>query len=149
MYWKDLKEQMAREKRTAQKPRKAPESGYMLAYTRTNVIFQAYSSLDILDDLFQEELLELHLFDQEKEYRAIASSSKRSIAERELKAIIHVADFSGQEADQVYLEKIKLEPSAVKAEHGIAKDSITVLNHIFYDELGMARVDDYRLVIAD
>ena len=136
MRWNDMKAKMA------QVEQKAPESGYLLAYTRSGVIFQSYASLDALDGVLQEELLELHLFDRDKEYRAIAS-----IVEQDVHAIIHVADFSSSDKDYVYQERIKLEPSAVRKDQGITTDTITVLNHISYDEFGMAQIDDYRLMM--
>lgn len=141
MRWNDMKAKMA------QAEQKAPESGYLLAYTRSGVIFQSYASLDALDGVLQEELLELHLFDRDKEYRAIASASRRSIVEQDVHAIIHVADFSSSDKDYVYQERIKLEPSAVRKDQGITTDTITVLNHISYDEFGMAQIDDYRLMM--
>lgn len=57
---------------------KAPESGWILAYTRKKVIFHTYENLSALEEeLNGEELLELHLFDDEKEYRCLATRSKR------------------------------------------------------------------------
>ena len=56
----------------------APKSGQLLAYTRKEVYFQPYGSLAEAEGLLQEKtLLELHLFDNDKEYRAIVTRSKR------------------------------------------------------------------------
>lgn len=138
-----------------------PIMGYILAYTRKKVIFRKYSSLEELDAIFQktahrenqgndkllsQEILEIHLFDHEKEYRAIASESKRSFLEKEISAIEHIADFSVEDEKTVYKEKIMLEPAFVVPANGIAGEYITVYNHIFYEH-GMAKVDDYRLVM--
>lgn len=144
-----------------------------MAYTRKQVIFQKYNSLEGLDSVLYEkrvpdvqeneprskDILELHLFDKEKEYRIIASESKRKdIMVPGLSAIEHIADFSDKEtagnktADSkltwgVYKERIQLEPAFMKSENGIKDGYITVLNHVSYQEDGMARVDDYRLVM--
>ena len=56
----------------------APKSGQLLAYTRKKVYFQPYDSLSEVKELLQNEtLLELHLFDRDKEYRAIMTRSRR------------------------------------------------------------------------
>lgn len=50
----------------------------MLAYTRKKVIFQPYADPDeVKQILADEQILELHLFDRDREYRAIASRSPR------------------------------------------------------------------------
>lgn len=160
-------------KRIAQKEQgDVPEQGYLLAYTMEQVIFRKYNSLEELDTVFkktktikdekdkettQKDILEIHLFNKEKEYRVLASKSKRDILLADLCAIEHIADFKKKETEiaadsdkkkreGVYIEKIQLEPAFVKPENGIEKEYITVLNHISY-EYGMARVDDYRLVM--
>ena len=62
--------------RNLQQIDKAPHSGYMLLYTRQDVIFEKYDNIDnIKNDILSKvdsksnnELLEVHLFDNEKEY---------------------------------------------------------------------------------
>lgn len=123
----------------------APESGQLLAYTRKKVYFQPYDSLfDVAALLQNETLLELHLFDQDKEYRAIVTRSRR-FADGIIETI---ADFSEKEADAIYKEKIRLfKENSYKAKpaDNVEHSFITVLNHISYGKNGMAYVDNYRL----
>lgn len=109
----------------------APTQGTKLIYTRKKVIYGGYNSLDSCkNDIAEQDILEIHLFDDSKEYRAIATESKRfpdGVLE-------HLAEFN--EDDSVYSETCMLEDG----------DKITVLNHIsFNDDNGMAYVDDYRI----
>lgn len=139
-----------------------PVKGYIIAYTRKKVIFQKFGSIEELDKLFglkedavkqemedslSDEILEIHLFDGKREYRAISSDSKRDIVTKDLCAIEHLADFDIENKDEVYEEKIMIEPVFKKPENGITNDFIIVYNHISYDEQGMAKVDDYRLAM--
>ena len=79
MLWKDLK-------LTDQ----APGSGQMLVYLRNEVLFQPYTSLAQVQEIVGPgPILELHLFDDKKEYRSITSESSR----HKDGVIEHVADF--------------------------------------------------------
>lgn len=112
----------------------APVQGQMLAYTRQEVIFQPYEGREkVTEVLGNSELLELHLFDEQKEYRCLASRSSRFPSG----VIETVVDFPENDKWTVYREDVLLENS---------QEEITVLNHIAYnDENGMAYVDNYRL----
>lgn len=113
----------------------APPSGNMLVYSRKAVIFAPYESIEsVKDTLMGEDLLEIHLFNDDMEYRAIMTESKRF----EDGVIEHIADFSNEAEDQdeVYEEKCLLEQG---------QGELIVLNHLNYDENGMVWVDDYRL----
>lgn len=119
---------------------KAPSCGDMLAYTRREVIFHPYTSVDdVMDELEDKELLELHLFDDSKEYRAIVSESKR-FADKEF--IEHVADFkantneSESAGEYVYTEKCIIEKGGGR---------LDVLTKFKYSDNGMLVADDYRL----
>lgn len=128
MYWSELKEKG-----------NAPESGQILAYTRLKKpIFHAYENLGQIEkELEQTNLLEIHLFDEEREYRAV--EARRRIIEV-------LVDFPASDEERVYAETVLLEEG----------DTITVLNHIRYDDemegsaenedvSGMAVIDNYRL----
>lgn len=117
----------------------APGSGQMLAYTREEVIFQKYVNLEEVEQkLADTEILELHLFDEKKEYRSIVSRSPRSKDGK----FETVAEFPADWESVVYKETVMLEK-----EFGTA---ITVLNHIHYDEnSGMADIDNYRLRMGE
>lgn len=112
----------------------APAQGQMLAYTRQKVIFKKYEGREeLFETLAGKELLELHLFDEQKEYRSVASKSRRFPS-----GVIEViTDFPEEDEWTVFKERVLLEDS---------QEEITVLNHIAYnEENGMAYVDDYRL----
>ena len=113
----------------------APVPGQMLAYTRKKVLFQPYANTDeVRTILTDEELLELHLFNKEKEYRCIVSDSK--VYPEGL--IEYIAEFE-ESHENVYRDECLLENGG----------KITVLNHIsFNDENGMAMIDDYRLIMG-
>lgn len=116
----------------------APSRGYALIYTRQNVIFEPYNSLEELRagieaDRKNEELLEIHLFDNDKEYRSVSSQSSR-YPDGLIEAII---DFNADDETVIYKEEVLVE--------GKEQEKITVLNHIFYNENGMAYIDNYRL----
>lgn len=120
----------------------APKQGYMLAYLRKEILFERYNELEDVRKLIeQEELLELHLFNQDKEYRCVASQSKRHPSGVvETKPIV---DFKKDEKT-TYGEMIYLETKYQKI-----GNTIQILNHLKYDENGMLEVDDYRLVMEE
>lgn len=124
----------------------APASGQLLAYTRGEVIFRPYSShAEVTEMIGDVELLEIHMFDKDREYRAIMSESSRYPDG----CVEHIADFpfSGEQSsdsankicDDVYREDCVLE-------HG--QGELSVLNHLRYDKNGMIEVDDYRLMMG-
>lgn len=113
----------------------APHEGQVLAYTRSCVIFHSFSGLEELKlELENSELLELHIFDQEKEYRSIASRSRRAQGG----VFEAIADFT-EKGEDVYKEEVLLEaPDNGK--------KLIVLNHLqFNKDSGMAYIDNYRL----
>ena len=129
MRWDDLK-----------KRNKAPQYGQMLVYTREKVIFCAYENLDhVKKEVEEKDLLEIHLFDEEREYRGIVTRSRRFEG-----GIIEtiVTDETEQGKDK-YEEPVLLlddEPH----------NMVTVVNYIKYDDqgeeaTGMASIDNYRL----
>lgn len=139
MEWKNL-----------EKKGEAPKQGWLLAYTREKVSFHSYDDIgEVEEELSGAELLELHLFNQEKEYRCLATRSKRFPKGK----IETVEDFTGLES-AIYAERIRLSKS-------MGGGGITVLNHIRYNEKngseeneneeeeenGMAIIDNYRLTI--
>lgn len=124
---------------------KAPVSGQLLAYTRKTVHFQPYGSLAEVEALLQEDtLLEIHLFDHDREYRAIATRSRR-FADGMIET---VADFPEEVAGDIYRERAQLskkDSDEMPTSGNTDPQTITVLNHISYGENGMAYVDNYRL----
>lgn len=122
-----------------EKKEEAPESGYILAYTRQKVIFEPYKNeLDLEKYLGEPELLEVHLFDKDKEYRAISSESKRFNKH----FVEHVAKFDCTDSSKIFCEKVFLEDQWKNKE-------LIVFNHVAYDDNGMAAIDDYRLLVSE
>ncbi len=119
--------------------REAPEEGHLLAYARDKVIFEKYSSLSQAEEwLKDKDILELHLFDREKEYRCLSSTSRRFAGQG---GIIDLVESFEDDPVSVYRDQTRLENR---------KEILTVLNHITYDEeQGMAEVDSYRLIAEE
>lgn len=114
---------------------KAPLKGQILAYFRNKFLFERYDDVTVIEKMIeekQEDLLELHLFDAQKEYRCVLTRSKRA---EEHGIIEHIADFEDSK-DEVYKETVLLEDGS----------NLVILNHICYqEENGMAVIDDYRM----
>lgn len=152
MHWSDL--QYIKDKKNI------PPKGQMLAYTRKKVIFHGYESLeDVAMELAEEDLLELHLFDSEREYRSVSTISRRfpggvietlaDFPNPENEQDVHSDPEGGKDKrlaiDTVYSEQILLDTEQ-GSNSGTAECTITVLNHIQYDpKNGMASIDNYRL----
>lgn len=126
----------------------APEKGTLYALTKTGVILEQYGDRNTAAEILKRmsentEILELHLFDCEKEYRAVSTDGKRVFEGSHEGIIEHIADWNAEE--DIFQEKhILLE----KEFSGVAK-RIRILNHISYNENGMAVIDDYRLVLEE
>lgn len=111
----------------------APSQGRMLLYLRSGVKFEGYSSLSNVKEIIgNQEILEIHLFDENREYRALASESQRFPGG----CIEWVSDFSEEEC---FLDQVVIDDS---------NKPMTIVNHISYDDTGMANIDDYRLVMG-
>lgn len=129
---------------------KAPEKGFVLAYTRQNIIFEEYSEKVYVAKLLEnKDILEIHLFDANKEYRAISSTGNRKFGKNQQSevAIEHIADFTSEHNEdyEIYKDNILLDKTDEKFK--VDQDSITVINKILFDSNGMANIADYRLVI--
>ena len=113
----------------------SPQAGTLLAYTRNRVIYESYDSREeVIRRLEGEQLLEIHLFDAEKEYRAVETRGKRRLSETGI--IEYKADFPASD-EEVFSDTCKL----------IEGGTLTLLNHLRYDEKnGMARIDDVRMI---
>lgn len=114
----------------------APAQGWVIAYFRDSVFYQRYDSINAVEDLCTgKELLEIHLFDNDKEYRCVKSQSKRFSNGY----VEHVADFADD--GSVFSESVLTEDRFASA-----SGKIRILNHVKYTETGTAEIDDYRLV---
>lgn len=118
----------------------APQAGTMLIYTREKVFFEQYESLQEVEERVKEkEILEVHLFDKEKEYRALATQSKRFSGN----FIDKVFRAEEEDEDHIYSQEILLE---TRKEDRLGMKKIWVNDHITYSDTGMAVIDNYRLV---
>lgn len=108
----------------------APQKGWMLVSTRKKVIFEPYENLNDITERFQNtDLLEMHLFDDQREYRVLSSVHG---------PVEWIADFDVTDPENTYQEDMYLE-APYKGK------KLIVYNHIHYDENGMIQIDDYRL----
>lgn len=101
---------------------KAPQKGMMYALYVDKMIYQPYNSLDEISD---EGLLELHLFDKKEEYRFIKARKK------DIEVIINDTKIPHEDT---YEEVIFTE-----------KGKIKVVNYISYDENDLLTIQNYRL----
>ena len=104
----------------------APESGIMYALYVDRVVYKNYFKEDLLNDnTLEDKLLELHLFDENKEYRYIKTRNKN------IECLVEdCSDY-----DDKYEEKVYVEDGSV----------ITVVNYIKYDEDDLLNFVNYRL----
>lgn len=118
-----------------------PEQGMIYALYRERVVYQPYKKEDQeLEKLLAEEenLLELHLFDDVKEYRYIKK--------RQGTVEVCVED-SALSFDDSYVERIYTLDAGEESleEHDGKIRCIEVVNYITYDENDMIKISDYRL----
>lgn len=113
-----------------------PEQGIMYALYVDRVVYQKYSRDKLLQNKnLQNKLLELHLFDETKEYRYIKARNG------EIETVI--SDDTVEHQDQ-YTERIFA--LADKKENPDENSGrIEVINYITYDEDDLMRIQNYRL----
>ena len=121
-----------------------PASGHLLAYLRKKVIFRPYGSIDGIGNLLGDgDLLEIHLFDDEKEYRAVKTRGSLQGEDRDyIECTVPGADDTGQEC---YKEEVLLEHHEGDVLPGHGHGSLVVWNYLKYSKEGMAYVNNYRL----
>ena len=111
----------------------APTVGQMLVYTRQEVIFKQYNDLSEVIKIFAEnEVLEMHLFDKDKEYRTVKTRSKR-VSKGYIETLISAID----NKEDVYEEVVNVDGGR----------KLKVINILNYSETGMISIDNYRLVM--
>lgn len=104
----------------------APEQGLMYALYTDRVVYQKYNRQDLPEEgILKEKLLELHLFDEEVEYRYI-KTRKGEIEARISDKVSH---------EDYYTERI----------FTLDGEKVDVINYITYDENDLMRIDNYRL----
>ena len=109
---------------------KAMKDGYVLAYFRQEVLFQKLEPT-VMRQISekQEMLLELHVFDNEREYRLMRCETGEFI-----EAVV---------SDENGLEK-KVETVQVESRFEGLMQYLRIVNYIDYDENGMLSIRNYR-----
>ena len=117
---------------------KAPEKGKMLAlYLDKEPDYRDYvlSALEIEED----KLLELHLYDDKKEYRAMKSSVKGRFIES-------IIEDSSVKYDEVYEESVYLLNKDKPDEQKNLSKKVKIVNYIQYNkDNDMMSITNYRL----
>lgn len=124
--------------------KEAPTEGTYLIYTRSAVLFEDYSDISVVEDILKNnDILEVHLFDDSKEYRMLKSESKR-FANGIIEHIVTSDEEKTEEDDNehidVYVDKTLI--------HNGSGRILNVYNRVAYNENGMAKIDDYRLAMG-
>ena len=113
----------------------APEKGIMYALYIDRMVFQEYTKDQLLKDAYLEDkLLEMHLFDENKEYRYIKSR---------LKEIECVIDDSIEHED-VYVKSTYIQ-SNLDEEVTSSSNRVNVVNYIQYNADDLLTITNYRL----
>lgn len=117
-----------------------PEQGMMYAIYTNEVKYEKYNRSDLDEkEILRENLLELHLFDEEVEYRYIKMRERQK---EEAKFII-ISDETVPH-EKSYPEKIyTLKPGQEKPDKN--SGFVEVISYITYDENDLMRIDNYRL----
>lgn len=118
---------------------KAPEHGTMYAIYIGKVVYEPYTREQLLEkENLEVNLLELHLFDKEKEYRYI--KKRKGYIETEISDETVELD----DKDDKYEETIfTLKKNQEKPDENHGK--VMVINYIKYDENDLLTIQDYRL----
>lgn len=118
----------------------APAKGRLYALLRDEVKFESYEALKDIEDIVNDEkLLELHLFDKEKEYRMIRTRMDGFVT-----AVID----DSQKCDDIYEETVFVLGKDVDQTENL-KEKVTVVNYITYNEDDMITICNYRLKEVD
>ena len=114
---------------------KAPERGMLYAHYTDRMEYRPYEREDLLlkEKDLQKNLLELHLFDEKKEYRFI----KKRKGELEVVVCDERKDY-----DDLYIEKIFTQEDEKEKNHA---SCIEVVNYLVYDENDLLKIKNYRL----
>lgn len=112
---------------------KAPSEGLVLAYFRNCVKFEAYQDNQLEKDgkilgEDKEELLELHMFNEDVEFRAVKTRNQAEFIPNDV--------LKNENQDKIE-EVVLLEQKS--------PSKIRVVNYLTYDEYGMVKIAGYQL----
>ena len=109
----------------------APENGSMYAIYKDRVEYNRYSLAELQSNsCIGNNLLELHLFDNNREYRLVQSSRGKIESCISDENVYH---------DDKYVERVY-----TQGKFDIS-DQVEVINYITYDENDIAMINNYRL----
>ena len=128
---------------------KAPERGMLYALYTDRMEYGPYEreELFLRGKGLTENLLELHLFDEKKEYRFIKKRKRKTEIEEEETEIgkgeieVVVSD-EGKDYDDLYIERIFTQKDEKEKNHA---SCIEVVNYLVYDENDLLKIKNYRL----
>lgn len=108
---------------------KAPEKGIIYALYTDRVVFERYEKENLQDErVLQNNLLELHLFDENREYRIVRSGRGDIEAE--------ICDELSSGCEQ-YIECVFTAYEKIP--------TVEVVNYISYDDNDLMMINNYRL----
>ena len=114
----------------------APQRGTIYATFIDKMVYKKYASLDEIKDLLTaDNLLEMHLFDKEKELRFIKTRDE---------GILQHFVPGNMEYDDVYEEELYVSGANIDKQDQLS-EKIKVINYIKYDENDMLHIINYRL----
>lgn len=115
---------------------KSPQQGVMYAAYPDKVIFETYSMESLRSSLCEKRLLELHLFNENIEYRLI----------RTRKGMIEVVvSDENTEYDDVFVEKVLTNNIMRKSEKQKIPEYVEVVNYLSYNPDNQLVINNYRL----
>lgn len=114
----------------------APEQGIIYAAYVDKMIYQPYKNKkELTEYLTEEKLLEMHLFDREKELRFLKNRS----------GVIKCYEIKDDESyDDFYVESSYLLGADIDQTKNL-KQKVEVVNYIRYDENDLLHIVNYRL----
>ena len=114
----------------------APQKGTIYATFIDRMVYEKYEKLsDIEQYLLEDRLLELHLFDKEKELRFLKTREK---------GILRFEISDDTEYDDTYEECLYVSADSVDQQDNLT-EKILVVNYIKYDKNDMLHIVNYRL----
>lgn len=132
----------------------APEYGCALVYTRREKPnFKEYSSIEqIKQEFANKEILEIHLFNSEKEYRAISSTSHKHAGRGCVECIVTDEEYGIVRDNGNIISKdsnYKVYEETTKISQDCEMEGwLKVCNYVAFDDRGMSQVVDYRLIMG-
>lgn len=129
----------------------APKMGYCLCYLRTAVKFFKYASLDEVKNQIsdQAELLELHLFDSDTEYRALSTTSER-FKEGYIEHLVSDPYYKSSDRSYGFYDvEALIDKGEDDHKYKELPGTIKLRNYYKYNESDALMIIDYRLFMED